>query len=49
VGGKSFKSKRKKKPGGGRGENKVPQKKTEIREKQNWEGGMEKIKLQKEN
>ncbi len=31
MGGKSFKSKRKKKPGGGRGENKVAKKKVEIR------------------
>jgi hypothetical protein len=48
VGGKSFKRK-KKKLGGGRGENKVPKTKTEIREKKkkNWEGGGEKIKLQK--
>jgi hypothetical protein len=46
VGGKCFKSK-KKKLGGGWGEDKVPKKNTEIRGKKNWEGGGEKIKLQK--
>jgi len=45
VGGKSFKSK-KKKLGEGWGENKVPKKNLD-REKKNWEGGGEKIKLQK--
>ncbi len=48
VGGKSFKSEKKGgKLGGGWGKNKVPKKKMEIREKKNWEGGEEKIKLQK--
>jgi len=53
VGGKVSKAKKKekkkekKKPGGGEGENKVPKKKTEIRGKKHWEGGGEKIKLQK--
>jgi len=41
------KKKQKQKPVGGRGENKVPKKKTEIRGKKNWEGRGEKIKLQK--
>jgi hypothetical protein len=48
VGGKSFKSKKKKRNWVGGGQKiKFPQKKTEIRGKINWEGGGEKIKLQK--
>jgi hypothetical protein len=51
VGGKSFKSpkKKKRKPGEGRGENKVPKKTERDKEKKkkNCEGGGEKIKLQK--
>ncbi len=49
MGGKSFKSK-KKKPGGGRGKIKFPQKKKNRDQGKikNWEGGGEKIKLQKE-
>jgi hypothetical protein len=41
------KKRKKKKPGVGRGENKVPKKKQRSGEKRNWEGGGEKIKLQK--
>jgi hypothetical protein len=36
-----------KKLGAGRGENKVPKKKKRSGEKKNWEGGGEKIKLQR--
>jgi len=46
VGGKSFKS-QKKKLVGGRGENKVPKKKLRSRGKKNWEGGGERKGKQK--
>jgi hypothetical protein len=40
--------KKEKEVGGGQGENKVPQNKTEVRgKKKNWEGGREKVKLKK--
>ncbi len=47
VGGKSFKTQKKQKWGAGQGENKVPKRKQRSGEKRNWEGGGEKIKLQK--
>jgi hypothetical protein len=39
--------KKKRKPGWGRGENKVPKNKNRDQGKKNWVGGGEKIKLQK--
>ncbi len=46
--GKVSKAKKKKKPGRGWGENKLPKKKNpRIQGKKNWERGGEKIKLQK--
>jgi len=47
VGGKSFKSKKKRNWVGGGEKIKFPKKNTEIRGKKNWEGGGKKIKSRK--